>query len=46
MKKIAVILMLAWTLTSCTGFLDIRTEATMPTTGTDYTKAPPMPACA
>lgn len=39
MKKIAVILMLAWTLTSCTGFLDIRTEATMPTTGTDYTKA-------
>ena len=41
MKKIASILSLAAAVAaaaSCSGFLDIRVEATMPSTGTDYSK--------
>ena len=42
MKKITTILSLAAAISlaaSCSDFLDIRVEATMPSTGTDYSKA-------
>lgn len=41
MKKIKVIFfaVAALTLTNCEGFLDLRPEGTIPTTGIDYTKA-------
>ncbi|MBR1888253.1 MAG: RagB/SusD family nutrient uptake outer membrane protein [Bacteroidales bacterium] len=39
MKKTALFSIIVFVLAGCTSFLDIRTEGTMPTTGTDYTKS-------
>ena len=39
MKKLSVIFLSALVLASCTRFLDLRQEGTMPTSGTDYSKA-------
>ena len=39
MKKTAFFSIIVFVLAGCTSFLDIRTEGTMPTTGTDYTKS-------
>ncbi len=39
MKKTIILILIALAAVSCSDFLDIRTEATMPTSGTDYTKS-------
>ncbi|MBQ7459511.1 MAG: hypothetical protein IJS70_10115 [Bacteroidales bacterium] len=39
MKKIIYTILTTALLASCADFLDIRTEATMPTSGTDYSKS-------
>lgn len=39
MKKILVIIVFAAAITACEDFLDIRPEASIPSLGTDYTKA-------